>query len=182
MRNQRKLRKISGFLGIILLLTSMIVAPMNVSAQNKTEQLTGKFYEFGEKSKYEISSSTTTASVTPLGTLNVSGDYKTTGSGESTQYDVSKDNLTLTYTFDSSILSNPNDKWHLYEDGTKSVDGIELEDKIKNGVIIIQTSLDKSKWVTDTVKLNAFTAEYNNSEAIYTTKDMKMLLQCWPRA
>lgn len=181
MRNQRKLRKISGFLGIILLLTSMIVAPMNVSAQNKTEQLTGKFYEFGEKSKYEISSSTTTASVTPLGTLNVSGDYKTTGSGESTQYDVSKDNLTLTYTFDSSILSNPNDKWHLYEDGTKSVDGIKLEDKIKNGVIIIQTSLDRSKWVTDTVKLNAFTAEYNNSEAIYTTKDIQLVNGCYYR-
>lgn len=107
MRNQRKLKRISGFLGFSLLLANMILNPINVAAQNKTEQITGKFYEFGEKSKYEISSATTTSSVTPLGTLNISGDYKTTGSGDDIQYDVSKGNLTLTYTFDSSILNNP---------------------------------------------------------------------------
>ena len=135
MRNQRKIQKHCGLLGVIILFASMVIYPVKVNAQNKTEQLSGKYYEFGEKSKYEISSATASTSVTPIGTLNVSGDFKTTGSGETTQYDVSKDNLTITYTFNSSILNNSSDKWHLYEDGTKVVDGINLEDKIKNGAI-----------------------------------------------
>ena len=181
MRKQKNLRKICSFLGMTLMIISTVFYPVNVRAQSKTEQLSGKYYEFGEKSKYEISSTTPTSSVTPLGTLNVSGDYKTTGSGENTQYDISKDNLTITYSFDSSILNNSSDKWHLYEDGTKSVDGIELEDKIKNGVIIVQTSFDKSKWATDTVRTNVFTAEYNNSEAIYTTKDIQLVNGCYYR-
>lgn len=181
MRRQEKIQKLSGVIGVIILLASMFVFPVQVNAQSKTEQLSGKYYEFGEKSKYEISSSTPSTSTTMLGSLNVGGEFKTTGSGDTTQYDVSKDNLIITYTFNSSILSNAADKWHLYEDGTKVVDGIDLDDKIKNGVIIIQTSLDKIKWVTDTVKTNAFTADYNNSEAIYTTKDIQLINGCYYR-
>lgn len=177
----KRLRSLCGVIGVIFMVTSIVVYPADVNAQNKTEQLSGKYYEFGEKSKYEISSATPSSSVTPIGTLNISGDYETTGSGDSTQYDASKDNLTITYIFDSNILNNSNDKWHLYEDGTKTVDGIDLEDKIKNGVIIVQTSLDKSRWVTDTVKANAFTAEYDNSEAIYTTKDIQLVNGCYYR-
>ncbi len=180
MRRQGINGKICSLLSIVVICVSMAAWPAKVNAQDKTEQLSGKYYEFGEKSKYEISSSPAT-SVTPLGTLNVSGDFKTTGSGDSTQYDVCKDNLTITYTFNKSFLNNPSDKWHLYEDGTKVVDGIDLEEKINNGVIIVQTSLDKSKWVTDTINTNAFTAGYNNTNAIYTTKDIQLVNGCYYR-
>lgn len=46
--------------------------PVEVRAQNETEKLSGKYYKFGEKSKYEISSLPPSTSITPLGTLNVS--------------------------------------------------------------------------------------------------------------
>ena len=180
------MKKIKNTVRVIFALMSIvcvgtIILPAKVSAKDKTESLTGMLYEFGEKSKYEISDSTPSASGSSLGTLNVSGDFKTKGSGGSTEYDVSKGNLTITYDFDSSILSNSTEEWHICEDDIKVVDGINIEDKVKNGVIIVQTSLDKNKWVTDTVRTNAFTSQYNNSDAIYTTKDIQLVNGCYYR-
>lgn len=180
MRNQKNLCKLLS-LFVMLLIFGTALESINVYAKNNNEQITGKFYEFGEKSKYEIADSTTSSSVTPLGQLNITGEFKPLTGTDIKQYDVSKGDLSLTYSFDSSILNNPKEKWHLFEDGTKTVNGIELDEKIKNGAIIVQTSLDNQKWVTDTIRTNAFTAEYNSSESIYSTKDIQLVNGCYYR-
>ena len=180
MRNQKNLCKLLS-LFVMLFILGTALESINVYAKNNNEQITGKFYEFGEKSKYEIADSTTSSSVTPLGQLSITGEFKPLTGTDIKQYDVSKGDLSLTYSFDSSILNNPKEKWHLFEDGTKTVNGIELDEKIKNGAIIVQTSLDNQKWVTDTIRTNAFTAEYNSSESIYTTKDIQLVNGCYYR-
>ncbi len=180
MRNQKNLCKLLS-LFVMLLIFGTALESINVYAKNNNEQITGKFYEFGESSKYEIADSTTSSSVTPLGQLSITGEFKPLTGTDIKQYDVSKGDLSLTYSFDSSILNNPKEKWHLFEDGTKTVNGIELDEKIKNGAIIVQTSLDNQKWVTDTIRTNAFTAEYNSSESIYSTKDIQLVNGCYYR-
>lgn len=180
MRNQKNLCKLLS-LFVMLLIFGTVLESINVYAKNNNEQITGKFYEFGERSKYEIADSTTSSSVTPLGQLSITGEFKPLTGTDIKQYDVSKGDLSLTYSFDSSILNNPKEKWHLFEDGTKTVNGIELDEKIKNGAIIVQTSLDNQKWVTDTIRTNAFTAEYNSSESIYSTKDIQLINGCYYR-
>lgn len=150
-------------------------------AKEKTEQLTGQFYSFDAKSNYDISKSKPSTDVLPIGQLNVCGEFQSIGNENLLKYDVSKDSLKIMYAFDTSILDLPKEQWHITEDDDKRIDEIKLENKIKNGAIIIQTSLDGNKWVTDTEQTNVFTSKYDNSKEIYTTKDIQLVNGCYYR-
>ena len=41
--------------------------------------------------------------------------------------------------------------WHLTEDSKKIVNGVNLDDKLKYGAVILQTSLDGEKWITSEI-------------------------------
>ena len=179
--NQTMAFNLEGVKVIIVLLAFLLTLPMRVNAQDRTESVQVKTYEFGDDSKYEITNAIPLKIDETLGSLKVSGDFKKEGDDKEPRYDVRNSNLTVTYLFDKTIIENPKEKWHLYDDGTKSVDGIDLEDKIGSGVIIIQTSLDKKKWVTDLVKTNAFTVDYDSSEPLLTTKDIQLINGCYYR-
>lgn len=167
-----------------LLLTIIVLAAMQtkcVHAKETSTQVKTKVYEFDKKSKYEVSGASAANDNNTLGKLSINGDYSVTDENGTLQIDAKDDNVTVVYDFDASILSNSNDKWHLYEDSSKEVDGIALDEKIQNGAIIIQTSLDGKKYHTDVVRTNAFTTSFNSTEPIYTLKPIQLVNGCYYR-
>ena len=165
----------------MLMFVSSMLCLTNVCAKEKKEQVTGKYYEFGEKSKYEISNSKASKSVNPLGSLNVNGDFKIMEGTGTLRYDVRKDELKVFYPVDKKILEREMDQWHLCDDDEKVVDGIKLDNKIKKGAIIIQTSLDGTKWITDSILTDVFTSNYDSTKALYSTKDIQLVNGCYYR-
>ncbi len=166
---------------IMLLFISSMFCLTNVYGKEKKEQVTGKLYEFGDKSKYEISNSKVSKSVDPLGSFSISGDFKIIESDDTPRYDVRKDQLKVFYSVDKKILEREMDQWHLCDDDEKVVDGIKLENKIKKGVMIIQTSLDGTKWITDSIETDVFTSKYDSSKKLYETKDIQLVNGCYYR-
>lgn len=180
MKNNQSLSwNLEGLTVIVVLLVFLLALPMKVYAQNRTETLQGQVHEFEVACPYYITGSVPVQTTNPLGIISISGDFKTSGNGKDTRYDVKKDNLTITYKFDKSILHNPGTKWHLIEDASKFVDGIDIKAPIKNGVIIVQTSLDRKNWVTDRIMTNAFTPDYDSSEALLVTKEIQLINGCY---
>ena len=155
--------------------------PVQTYASVTNTQINAKVYEFDKKSKYEITGATAEKDENTIGKLCVSGEFSISEDGDVPKIDAKENDIRVSYEFDSSILTNSSDKWHLYEDSSKEVDGIELDDKIKNGVIIVQTSLDGKKYHTDLVITNTFTTEYKNDEPIYTLKDIQLVNGCYYR-
>lgn len=164
---------------IVMLVVFLLALPMRVNAQDKTEMLQGEIHEFEVTSPYYIAGSAPMQNPDSLGTLTVSGDFNNNSNGMDTSFDVKKDNLTVTYKFDKSALHRPGTEWHLIEDASKVVDGIDIKTPIKNGVMIVQTSLDKKNWVTYKVITNAFTTDYDSSEALFVTKDIQLINGCY---
>ncbi len=178
-----KVQKISNktikIIGLIVLAILFMRIPITVFAKSDTPK--AKVYEFDKKSKYEINGTTPSKNTNTLGQLSITGDFSVTEEGDSPKLDVKKDTLDITYSINTAILGNSSDKWHLYEDTTKIVNGIELDEKILNGAIIVQSSLDGKKYVTDTVMTNAFTSEYDGNSPIYQTKDIQLVNGCYYR-
>ena len=127
------------------------ISVFSVSASDTTKTLDGKVYEFSKKNDYEIDEDNyedKTSNVTTLGKLNVSGSISDTKSKDGiTSYVVDDDkSLKIEYTCNDKYLDADKDEWHLTDDGDDEVNGIELDDDIDNGAIILETSLDNKNW------------------------------------
>ena len=157
---------------------------LNVSAGIASATPQGVYYSFEKDSEYEISTSggSKVASNGTLGSIELVGDFKdiTSGSGKPS-YDVKEGFISVKYNFDKSVLNRANTDWHLIDDTKKKVDNITLADKIKKGVIIVQSSMNGTKWVTDTVMCNAFTENTDFNKPIYETKDLQQINGCYFR-
>lgn len=150
-----------------------------VYAKENSEYLPVSSYEFGEDSEYEISSVNTTGT-TEMGKLSIGGNYEALGEKDGySQYDVKDGQLTLQYSYDKKILDADETSWHMCSDGTKTVDGIELDNKVECGAIIIQTSLGGEKWATDKVITNVFSNDVVLDNPLYTTKDIQLVNGCY---
>ncbi len=152
----------------------------------KDMEVPGKIYTFDGKSNYEISSSEA-AGVTgggqSLGTFTVSGKIaKTSTKGDIPAYEVAADEkITLSYTYKDTLLTAGEEEWHLTEDGKKTIDGIKLDEKINNGAIILQTSLDREKWSVNQVYTNFIQADSSLPQIVFQTNDIQLINGCYYR-
>lgn len=182
----RLIKKISCVVGVIFTL-SMVMPSFCLSAKtaDKTLSVQGHLYEFDEKSKYEIDSSSsdkmTDSSGIHMGGLSVTGNFTDTKTTDGTFSFVVADNelFSITYKYDNKLLNSSEDEWHLIDDSKKSVNGIELEDKIGKGAIILQTSLDKEKWVTTSTDTNIQENKVYNEENCIN--DIQLINGCYYR-
>ena len=122
-------------------------------AKEKTVTLTGQVYEFDSKNKYEIDSSSPSASADHssfLGTWSLSGDISKEYTKDGcAAYEIAGDTVfSLSFSYSSKWKDAGAMDWHLTDDDAKTVNGIDLDEKIKSGAVILQTSFDGSKWVT----------------------------------
>ncbi len=160
-------------------IVSTLFAGMKVYAADTSEKIEAVSYEFEKDSKYEITGATANGA-TVAGALEISGNYKSLGNNNGIyQIDVKEGQVKISYSVDSAILTEDETKWHLIEDSTKQIDGINVAEKIKRGAMIIQTSLDGEKWVTDSIKTNIFSAESTIDNPIYETKDIQLVNGCF---
>lgn len=182
---QFKIPYMIALTALFLLLPSPFV--WIVKAAENDVETAGKIYEFERKSGYEISSSEAmgvTKNHNTLGVFLVSGDIaKASEEGDIPAYEIADNTqITLCYRYNDSMLTVPVEEWHLTEEDKKSVDGIYLDEKIKNGVIIVQTSLDRKKWTvnqiyTDVVQLT----EGAYSEKTFMSNDIQLINGCYYR-
>lgn len=134
------------------------------------------------KGDYDISESESNSKTKSIGQLKLDGDWDTSTIGENDfiSYASSK-NVNFYYSFNSKVLNRKDTKWHIVEDKAKEVDSIELEDKIQNGVVIIQTSTDGDKWITQQSSTNYFSSETDINKSLYETSSMQLTNGCYFR-
>ena len=175
------LARLLAFATSALVLYSFVYIPC--FAENGNTAVVGKLYEFGEKSEYEISSaqsSSPTASTNTYGEFLLNGNIKTSTSKNGVPaYKVEDGELSLIYKYDDTLLNAGIDSWHLFSDNVKKIDGQDLGEKVQNGTILLQTSMDKINWNTAVCLTNAFSANPTRSDSFYTAKDIELINGCY---
>ena len=161
--------KIEAGVVAVSMLLSAFVSPLSSSAKGRAiEQempLDGKIYEFSKNSSYEVDAafvSKPTSQTDTLGSLTISGEiteeYQKDGF---TAYEIADDGIiSLAYEYDDTLLNADKSEWHIASDSKKQVNGTKLDNKIQNGAVILQTSVDGKKWV----KAKEFTDVSDNVE------------------
>lgn len=170
------------FSAIFVSLTIIGVSAISANANEKTESLTGKLYEFERGSKYEISSATSGKSTTSdFGSLKITGNMNPISAVNGVDaYEVSDGNVIIDYSLGNKYSGENTDSWYLVDDKSKKIDTETIEEDIMKGAIILQISLDGNSWVTDKVLTNvAADPEYESN--IYTSKDIQQVNGCYYR-
>lgn len=62
--------------------------------------------------------------------------------------------MTFSYFPNGTVIGASDTDWHLIEDSASEVNGEKIDQKIRNGVVILQTSIDGTNWITELVKGN----------------------------
>lgn len=170
-------KKIIKLIFSISVMVSMF--SVNVLAKENDLSIDSIMYEFGSKSSYEITESTASNDLKPLGTLSVAGKVKSSTDTDNSELVVYDGQATISYSSSSKKLTNKDTKWHVSNDKTKKVDNVSLENKIQKGVAIVQTSPDKKNWTTKKTILNFFEDGLNDN--IYTASDIEQDNGCYYR-
>lgn len=173
------IKKVIMLFALLTLVLGIAAVSPQVHAEANNQNISGKFFEFSEKTNYTFSDagSAVSSEKSGFGSLNVSGAYSFDGN----DFIVNKDVLSISYTFDPSNLSADTSEWHIVEDSGKKVDSVDLKEKIKSGAIILQTSFDGDKWANDAILTDVFTSDSVLSKPFYTTKDVQQENGCYYR-
>ncbi|SEA49691.1 hypothetical protein SAMN05216349_11460 [Oribacterium sp. KHPX15] len=172
---------------VVLVLSSLyFLLSVNVAYSKEiSSNITGDIYVFDDKHDYPISETTstdTTETDKPMGQLVLSGDFRDDGIVDKTHsLSVSSGNIAFSYMFDSTILNAQNTEWHIIEDKIKKIDSINLKENILKGAIVVQTSNDGEKWVTDKQLFNVFKDESTLNDPIYQTQNIQLENGCFYR-
>ena len=112
------------FSAIFVSLTIIGVSAISANANEKTESLTGKLYEFERGSKYEISSATSGKSTTSdFGSLKITGNMNPISAVNGVDaYEVSDGNVIIDYSLGNKYNGENTDSWYLIDDKSKKID------------------------------------------------------------
>ena len=175
-----KLKKYLSFvLAFIILLSHSTVL---VAADDRSVEIDGKVYEVENKSEFSIndvsSFSPTSEYSNKMGELTLSGEIinQTDSNGINVfTVDSSNSSFNIQFHYSKDIFNLPEDKWHLDNDNSKTVNGIKLDKAVKSGTIIVQSSKDGQKWNTDTTISDIFADKDNNTVTIYSPNDVQIM-------
>ena len=177
---------------------SIIMAIPTFSA-TKDVELTPSFYDFYEKnSHYEISddSNLVEEDLEPTGQLilrgNLTADKEQNGVPS---YKVNDGTVTFSYYSDTIVYTTDEEDDSYYEEGnsdeddtvlfviddsSKEIDDFSIDSKIESGALVVQSSFDGNKWVTDEVKTDIFSDEIK-FESFYKANDIQLVNGCYYR-
>lgn len=153
-----------------------------VEAKSLAVSLNGEIYLFEENKHYELSEATSENpdDIASLGQFIVSGDAKQEGKvGDFDKWNVSAGNLELIYQINKNGETEKDEEWHLVSDKTDEINGEKLNDDIKEGAILVQTSLDGIRW-TKSKEITDYLAS-EQKEPLYVTNDIQLLNGCYYR-
>ena len=157
--HMKKVKVIKIMLMITLSVLLLSVCSVSVFAENKEIQISGVYYDFLgtnwlDTCKYEIEKDIPLEKLDHayIGKVVISSDKEIASfKDENIQvpaYLVKGDELSIKFKYDISLRNADKQSWHINEADEKSVDGIELDNKIGDGALLFQTSRDRKKWVT----------------------------------
>lgn len=182
----KRISKAICYISSLITISLFIPTSIDSSASSESVTIVADMYKFSEKSSYDIDSNEpygSSVSEKTLGKLSVNGDiikqYEKNGFNA---FEIADgDVFSLTYTYDNTLSNAGQEEWHLTTDDNKSVNGVNLGDKINKGALILQTSIDAQKWVTlsKTVNLNDDKI-FDNSTTQYIN-DIQLYNGCYYR-
>lgn len=182
-KNQIPYKKL--FVAILAVIMLINICPFNAVAADKEISIKGKMFDFTDDSNYEIhdvKKGIEIKDANTYGVFSIKGDAVNTGKKDKVpSYVVNDGKMELSYTYDDALLKGDVDKWHIVEDNSKKISNFKIEEKIKNGAIIVQTSNDRKNWNNVTVIANAFEAEPNRKKPIYKATDIELINGCFYR-
>ena len=177
---------------VVTLCFALIPHNFVVDAAESATNITGVVYTSSDKDdKYDVDPSYLSASEKALSTITLNGSVKK-GNKDSAGVDVydftgnldnvnNSERLDLTINYDS-VLNSREDGWELYEDSQKKVAGIDISEKVKKGVLIIQSSFTGEEWNTDYVKTNILSDTANEKDPVYKINANQLSNGCYIRA
>ena len=170
----------------MLLCLLITVLSFPVHAADSTVDVVGKVYTFPDDNDYEITASqdwkNSDSGAETYGTFSIAGELgeQEVHSGVPA-FNVQSGDPRFFYTYDDALLKAQDPELRLYSDSGKKLDGKKLESNIKNGVLILQTSIDQKNWVDVFTQTNLFEAVPVQKQSFYTTKDIQILNGCYYR-
>ena len=168
---------------ICLLVTCL---PFPGFAAENIQKVSGKVYTFPDDNDYDISSATgykmSNAGGKTYGTFTIHGDV---GKAETHNgvpaFKVNDGFPQFFYTYTDTLLKAQNPDPHLYSDSGKELAGMKLDSNIKNGALILQTSMDRKNWVTMYSKTNVFEEVPVQKDFFAEARDIEILNGCYYR-
>lgn len=172
-------------IGTVNLLSFVWPFKMVAFAQERTVTVDGRVYSFGEDDHYDYFDSEearAASDTTAYGKFTISGDVRSDGQKDDIpSYAVSGESLTLTYAYTDALLNAAIENWHLVDDNTNTVAGIRLDNNIKKGAIILQTSKDGKNWLTDVKQTNVFADNPVQEQSFYSANSIQLANGCYYR-
>lgn len=186
--------------GITLTLASIIAlfctAPQTVLAAESEKQINGQVYILDAENgnfDYEGKKSEGSSSDNTYGTLFIKGSVEENGKKDGIiafnatgQDDASTDNkdeseIAFIYQYDSTLLEADDSKdWSLYQDKSKKIGNLILDEKVEKGAIVVQSSFDGKTWSTDFINTNVFESNPENKDGVlYSTSENQLVNGCF---
>ena len=163
--------------GILVLLPMICISMACISfADDNGVSVIGKVYEFADNNPYKISEANESGDFRRSDDAKTYGLFSIVGDGMYTSdssfedipsYSVDGNKLSFSYTYNDALLKAEKGSWQLYEDDCETIDGIDLDEDIDKGAIVIQTSRDRQKWITNTIYTNVFENTPVQTEPFY---------------
>ena len=169
---------------LIVLLAVFCLFPTIVFAESSRTEVIGTLYEFDKDSGYDFqeNSSPSNTDGDTYGVFYLDGNISSVGEkSDIPTYEIANGNLDIFYNYEDTLLNAGEDSWHLVDDKSKQVAGIELDADILKGAIVIQTSADRKNWVNVETICDAFSDVPIRTSPIYTTTDVQLLNGCYYR-
>ena len=179
------------FFKLLTMLTAAVVCVVSVSveafAADKSIELIGKIYVDEDADSYSISSDKylgTSSDNKTMGKVTVNGDYTVIAKKNDVDaYLVTDDkNITINYSFDKSYVTDDDYEWHITDDGSDIIDGIELENDIDSGAVILLTSLDHEHWYLNNEYTDIIDSmDSDNASKVFKTNNYALSNGCYYR-
>ena len=180
-------KRVASFISAALIIVfAMPISAFIVSANDTTKGLDGKVYEFSKKNDYEVSDDNyndRTENSTTLGKLRIIGDISNTTTKNSiTAYVAGNDStLKIEYECNNKLANADEDEWHLTDDDNDEVNGIELDDDIDKGAIILETSIDYKNWHVNDSYVNVMKSGKESVTKDFKTNEVQLTNGCYYR-
>ena len=176
---RKKMNRILSALVAAVILISL--SSIGIGAKGITLNVAGTVHTFEEDAHYEMNTSSKSNEST-LGTILLSGDINTSGTmGAYAKYIVNRENFSINYSFDTSVLDVAATEWHIAEDKSKQVNDVKLEENIRFGALIVQSSRDGKLWQTDVTLTNVFTRDSVLKNSVFSSNDIQLQNGCYYR-
>ncbi len=185
MREKNKLFfRISVLISSIMI--SIAITQFSAYANNSSVIIDGRIYNFAEKEQYDYSNKDTFQPSMPkentYGQFSISGNVDTSRTQDGIiSYGINGNEVEFFYTYTDENLHETNENWHLIDDKSKQIDGIQLNSKMNKGILILQTSKDGISWNEDVIISNIFEEMPIQKDAFYKANSVQLANGCYYR-